>query len=292
MANSKNSSKILLEFYRYQILPIDRSQGGLFDESPAELIANKNKYFLEALLNLSQITMDEENVIDSYKLKLEYPQDTVNNNNLFVFRLAKQRTLPYDTPQFKQTPLASWPWVYLIVWNDADRQVIAIQHKRKVSEQTKSLINWLEKQVNKSLEPKNLNLHIKSIFDEQDFWDIVEKNQIQKVTFKLITPNMANISSALSDDMKKLAKSTNTQQSTVELTAYSDSVLELERDNSSVSDLVNYSSQGGGSISVKIKGIATRRTTSRSAKKTVIEEMEIQSYSCEDIINTIKSVID
>lgn len=296
MANSNisaaNSQSIVFDLYRYQIIPIDRNQKGLFDEPIPELIANKNRYFHQSILSISQEATASEDENYKYKIQIEEKQIQGRDNGLIIFRLAKQRIFPYDSPDFERHPIPMWPWSYVIVWNEPDRQVMAIQHKHRVTKQTITLINWLAKQINKELELKNLVVHIKSIYDEKSFWDIAKNNEVEKVTFTLITPNMANISSSLSDDMKNLAKTTNAQQSKVELAAYQGSTLDLEKDNKTVNDLVGYSSQGGGDASFKIKGLKTRKNTKKSTKKIHIDEIEVKGYDIDKITKVLRSALD
>ena len=75
----------------------------------------------------------------------------------------------------------------------------------------------------------------------------------KEIEFSLITPNMANISKTISDELKNLAKTSNTARTDIRLNAADDTSLIIEKDNLYINDLVEYSSQGGGTIRVQSK---------------------------------------
>jgi hypothetical protein len=98
------------------------------------------------------------------------------------------------------------------------------------------------------------------------------KGKVSQITFDLITPNMANISGSLPDDLRDFAKRTNSIQTAVSITADPASSLKIEKTDPAVNGLVDYSTSGGGDISIRLTGIKKKIHTSRSVKEVTIDE--------------------
>ena len=96
-----------------------------------------------------------------------------------------------------------------------------------------------------------------TIFEKRQFWSLLHQyeGRVKSVEFEIITPNMANISGSLSDDLKDFAKATNSARNKLKIESDPEAPLRLEEDNRTLQGLVNYSSEGGGNISLKIDGV-------------------------------------
>jgi hypothetical protein len=117
------------------------------------------------------------------------------------------------------------------------------------------------------------------LFDKQEFWNLVNKypKQIKQVTFNLISPNLANISKNLKLDMRELYEDTNTQKTKVELNSEEDSYLDIKESSKFVNRLVDYSSEDGGNIQMRVAGMRKLIHTAQSPSEFNVEEQLLKS---------------
>ncbi|MHB2150310.1 hypothetical protein ACX8XP_14720 [Calditrichota bacterium LG25] len=279
--------KIIFDLYRYQILPKDRFlQLNIFHEikSLDELIRKKNEIFSDALLSI-KIFRTRKSVI---KHKLIYQQE-----NAYLFKFAVSRSVVIETENFTEEEIANWPSVLVFIWNDPEKQIIAIQQKWKAFQDTNFLAKAIIDEINSVLSEWNLTVYYKTIFLEKAFWDLINeyKGKIKDVNFELITPNLANISDALSEEIKQLAIDTNAAKTKYELLSDPDSSIIIDEDDSRINGLVHYSSEGGGDISLRISGFKKRIHTKNSKKHIELEEAEILKLSKNELLEIIKQLI-
>lgn len=266
------------ELYRYQIIPIHRKQLDLFntyEKTLDELLQNKNKYFIEALNNLcSNSYLDEIEGIRKILFKKIYPKTDFTETDVYIYLMATPKSVTMETDEFTTKELENFPKVYVVILNAPDEQIIAIEKRTTAFPKTQNAINKLNERLNRILEIHNLNVHINPIYDRKIFWDFIKGKSIKKLEFNLITPNMANISRVVSDDMKTLAKSSNTARTDLRLNASDNSHLIIEPDNPMINDLVEYSSQGGGNIKVQCTG----------AKRMTDLNKGVSAFSCTSLV--------
>jgi hypothetical protein len=276
------------EIYRYQILPVDRYfQGELFGniQSIEELIEVKNEVFQEAINGLKAVSTKKTEII---------VRRLGAAGSLSIFRLGANRSIVRETEEFTEEELDNWPSFLIGVWNDPEKQLLIIEERREAFQHTSAVANAFENALSRRLASKQLAVYVEPLFKEEEFWKIAERyrGKITDVKFELITPNMSNISDALSEDLKDLAKSSNTAKTNLQIKAPDDSVLNLEGADRAVRDLVAYSSEGGGNISVKAKGVARRIQTAETKEHIEIDELEIQAHSAEEIAETMKALLE
>lgn len=101
---------------------------------------------------------------------------------------------------------------------------------------------------------------------------------------------MANISGSLSDDLKDFAKATNSARNKLKIESDPEAPLHLEEDNRTLQGLVNYSSEGGGNISLKIDGVKKIYHTSKTVKEIQLGDMEMQG-NAEEVALVIKELL-
>jgi len=113
---------------------------------------------------------------------------------------------------------------------------------------------------------------------EYQFWGMVEKypRRIVETEFKMISPNMSNISSRLKIDLSGWNQITNTQETKVALKSDKNSSLTFQEGDEPVTSLVDYASEGGGNIKMKIKGIRRKISTSDSVTEISIKDLELE----------------
>lgn len=282
------------ELYRYQIIPIERQQLDLFnipEKNIQELLKNKNAYFIEAFNNLcSNSYLDEIEGLKKVLFKRVYPKNGLAESEVYIYLMATPKSVTMETDEFTTRELENWPKVHILILNNPNEQIIAVEKRTTAFPKTQSAINKLSERLNKVLELHNLNVHIHPIYDKKVFWDFIEGKSIRKLEFNLITPNMSNISKTLSDDLKNLAKTSNTARTDLRLNAAENSSLIIERDNKSINDLVNYSSQGGGNIRVQFSG--AKRLTDLNTGMSIFSCDSITINSTPEYIrNAILSIV-
>jgi hypothetical protein len=116
------------------------------------------------------------------------------------------------------------------------------------------------------------------LFEKKVFWDLIEKykGRIQEIDFELVTPNMANISAVLPENLREFAKRTNAVKSRVAITSDGASALKIDNTDPVVNALVDYSSEGGGDIAIRLAGIKKKVHTSRTVREVSIDEAVLQ----------------
>lgn len=224
------------ELFRYQLLPIDRFlQGNLLTGvgSIDELISRKNEFFSEAISGAKSFS-DKRHETITKKL---YEKD-----DFFLLRIAHNRSIHRETKDFRDEVIDNWPSILVAIWNNPEKQFIAIQRRATA------------------------------------------------FSFEIITPNMANISGSLSDDLKDFAKATNSARNKLKIESDPEAPLHLEESNRTLQGLVNYSSEGGGNISLKIDGVKKTYHTSKTVKEIQLGDMEIQA-NAEEVASIIKELL-
>jgi len=264
---------LTFELFRYQILPIDRTiQGNLLTgiSSIDELIERKNKLFSESIISIqkNQEHRKKDVVIDKNQI----------NEELFTLRIAINKSIKRETKDFRNEKIDNWPSALVLIWNRPDKQIIAVQKRPTAFSSCESVLKLITKITSKSLKANHLRLHHSSITEKNEFWEIIRKNRkkIRLIEFEFITPNMANISGSLSEDLKNFAKTTNSAKNKLSIESDEDSGLSIEEENKTLQGMIDYSSQGGGEISIRIKGLKKKYKTGKKPKKVTIDEIEIK----------------
>ena len=130
------------------------------------------------------------------------------------------------------------------------------------------------------------------MFEKHSFWELVDEysGKLLSIDFEFITPNMATISSALSGDLKKLAKSTNSIRNRLRLESGESASLAQDQSNQMINGLVDYSGQGGGDITLKIKGLKKKVKTSKTLKEVEFDEIDLEGDP-ETVVAMLKNIL-
>ena len=282
------NKKTIFNIYRYQILPQDRIVFSLFDDinNVDELIQRKNSIFNNILLDIE--SQDLEHRKTPIKFQLKYKLD-----DFFIFKMGIKRHTKIGNENLEETKQDDWRHIFIIFWNNPDKQFLLIQEKSKVFSYSKDALKMIIQVMQKFLLDKHLIIKSESLFDKNDFWSIIDMHskKVSRVKFILITPNMANISGALSKELKDFFKSTNSIENTLEINATKESILHLERNNHLVQNVVDYASEGGGSAQIKIKGIRKTFSTTDKIKAIEFDEMDITNPN-EEMVKIIKGILE
>lgn len=274
------------ELFRYQILPVDRYfQGDFFNgvHNVEELIKQKNKFFAQALLGQSDFSNKRHKTV---------VKQLLHHGDFHLYRIAHNKTLHRETRDFKDETIDSWPSILVAIWNHPDKQYIAVQKRTTAFAKCETVAKLILEKIEPQLTHFQLRAIYEPLFEKQQFWTLLRKyrGKVKSVDFEIITPNMANISGTLPDDLKLFAKCTNSTRNNLKIESEPDSALHLEEDNSALRGLVDYSSEGGGNISLKIDGIKKHHQTSRTVKEISLGEMELTG-NAEQIAQVLKELL-
>ena len=186
----------------------------------------------------------------------------------YFFEFAVERQLLHERRDFCKEILTNWPSFKVFIWNDKNYQYAVIQRKVKAFPHTQTVISALNKYINLQLKRYNLCVYFEPLFEKQHFWDTIRKHpdNLKEVRFELITPNMSNISECLTEELKELAKETNSCKMTVSLISDSNSALKIDDSNQTINDMLSYASNGGGNVAFKAKGLRKLIKTNNSIK--------------------------
>ncbi|TEA74153.1 hypothetical protein [Allopusillimonas ginsengisoli] len=262
---------IVFELFRYQLLPVDRQlQLDFINDIQTidELIERKNDIFAQALREVHQFNHPRTDVI----AKLLYTEQ-----DFFLYRIAANRSIHRETKEFSDEYIDNWPSVLVAVWNHPEIQLIAVQRRSTAFQHAKSVVQMILEAVAPKLGSAHLSSHFEPLFEVEGFWTLVHKfeGRIQSIDFEFITPNMANISRSLSQDLRQFAKEMNSVNNNLRLAADPESAIHVDESNPTLAGLVEYSSEGGGNITMKISGLRKKYQTSKNTKTVSVDELDI-----------------
>lgn len=274
---------ISFDVYRFHLLPISTKQISLFDKdiSYEELKERKNIIF-------DDLIRDLQNRDNQYPLELYSAED-----QHYLFRLANpKKTIIYK--DFKEIVENTEPYIYIAINTNPDVQKIAISHNPDAFSATSVSKNNLSKILSKYLIESGLSIEFEQIFESNTFWSYARKYQgrIKTIDFEIIKPNLAKISDSIKNTLKPLIEETNSHKTHLKLEAPREGVLEnIGKENKKLNGLVDYSSEGGGNISVTVIGLKTKIKTKNMTKTKKIKEVQLKG-SPNQLIKVWKELVD
>lgn len=271
--------------YRYQLLPVDRYfQGDLYGANTIdELLARKNAIFAEALGTPGAFSGNRSETAT---------QKLAEADDFLLYRIAANRSLQHETRDFQTELIDNWPKILLVIWNDPDQQLIAVQHRVTAFQETDAVLKLVFDSIEPMLAKKQLTAIWEPLFEKKVFWDLIEKyeGKIQELDFELVTPNMSNISGVLPENLRQFAKRTNAVKSHITIASDPSSALKIDSNDPVVSALVDYSSQGGGDIAIRLAGIKKKVHTSRTVREVTIDEA-VLSGTPENVASILRELL-
>ena len=278
------NKQITFYMYRYHLLPLttDNKQLELFPQkirSVEELKQNKNKYFCEILKKLNDIY--SSNPIKLYDYEDEY----------YLLKIANKKTAKI-AKDFTYKLMENEPYIYVIINNNPGEQKILISQNIEAFTNHSTVKNILKTLFIKELRYFGLNIEIEQMFDVINFWKLVEKHQyiLTMVNFKFIKPNLADISKTLPEDIRRFSENVNGHETKLMVKAPDNGILEnINRENEMVNGLVDYSSEGGGEITIKLKNVRKQINANEGVITTCIDEASIEGAP-EQIIKIFKTL--
>jgi hypothetical protein len=281
-----NEKQVAFHEYRYQILPVSQVIQLDLDgeiQSIEDLKQKKNKFFKRVV--------EGTNTFSYSKGELTHKKIYIGPE-VFILKLGVERDLIRKTREFEIEKVENWPTVVVAFNNNPKVQKCLVQ-QRGGFQHTLTVVKILENTFNAGLHKYQLSLAFEPIYKKRYFWDLVDqyKGKITQLEFELISPNMSNISASLQLDLGALNRTTNTQRTNIQLNSDRDSYLTPSQDDNVISGLVDYSSQGGGNISIRAKGIRKRIQTAKGVNEIMIDEIFIDSSKPDSLATFFKDLM-
>jgi len=270
------------DLYRYSILPRDRFQSHIFEE---ENLSRKNDIFLKIIQEVNDFSTERIKIIS----KCIFDKD-----EFLLLLFAVNRSLKRETKDFNEELIETWPKFNVAIWNNPDKQIIAVQERTEAFQYTKIVMNNIASVINEKFIKDGLLFVFEPLFCKDDFWNIVKKykKEIKEVEFELVTPNIARIAETLSDQFKDFAKRTNTIRSKINIASDQDASLNISQEDSNLEGLVHYASEGGGSITVKVASLRKSLKTSDSIRTIELRDTQISGNTPEELASILRGLMD
>lgn len=275
------------DVYRYQLL-VDKAVQLKIDspyQSIEEVRAAKNS-ILELLLNNKNFHFSSNK--SEVESKLVYQKD-----DRFYFKVAVKREKRISNKDFTESIVEDYPNILIAFNNAPDVQKIAIQSYTQAFKETDTVSRILRETIDKQLRKDSLSFYLEPIFDKKEFWGMVNRydKKIKQLSFEMVSPNMANISRNLQINLKELYEDTNSHKTTVELNSDGDSNLEINPQSKLINSLVDYTSEGGGNISMRVDGIRRKLHTAQSKAEFSIEEALLKGLDWDALDEKFKDIL-
>lgn len=248
----------------------------MFEETySADEIREKKNIFFNTVLNNELKFEHKEYSLNQTKNKLD--------EDLYLIKIAAYKLIDRENENFEKEKIPNWPSVSIIIDNAPENQTIFISRNQKAFSNTRIVAKILENSLNRYLFSFGLTIQIRETYDKNNFWNLIERHpkKVTRVRFEMVAPNMANISKALKLDLKKLNRESNCQNVNLSLNSLPTTSLEIDKDDELIAGCVEYSSEGGGDIAVKIKGIRKEIRVSDTVRTLEIEELSIKMLNRE-----------
>ncbi|MGV0931564.1 hypothetical protein ACTS95_14795 [Empedobacter brevis] len=276
--------------YRYHLLPLDNKNNQLKIEfnktekiSFEDVKKNKNLYFDEALKKI------ESNNSDKNILKVVDKVD-----DLYLIKFSNKKFEKIIDENLKNSFIESNPYVYVIINNNPKVQKIYVSTNFDAFSTINFSISTLITIIRKYLAEFSLNIQFDNLFDKKDFWTIINnnKNSITGIQFEIIKPNLSNISGSLKDVLKEVINDHNSHKTKLSLNAPQNGILNnIDKSHSDISGIVDYASEGGGNIKVKVKGSRVQLDTKQNLRTIEIDELSLESGSLNQITSFFKDLL-
>ena len=260
------------DLFTYQISPTTTIQTNLFeDELTIEsLIANKNKIFK----NIFNNKLSFYNRKNKLNYKIEY-----EDKDFILLRLANIRTIKFEK-NFQEEHFTIEPSCLIGFYNDPSIQLIVIESDKTSFGNSFTVLNILEKTIDKELNKHNLSFYPQPKYEEKLLWELFERyeGRIEKLKFEFSKPNLARVNYSLSEELKEASKMLNSETTKVEFEAPKNQSLEnLNKDNETLSGMVKSSSEGAGPAKIKLTGVRSWESTENSVKSFSFESLEVEA---------------
>lgn len=264
--------------YTYQFAPIFGESASLFPElyHDADTVwTNKQKIF-ESLF---------EGIVFR-KGNKEYCHEILfHENDMLVFRLANNKHIVQED-SFITKKLDHHPSCLVIIDNRKDVQNIFIEQKPYSFDDTETVSKILRNTFNDYLKSYSLIVDIKKRFVPQEFWEVVEKAElgVDMLRFSFLYPNLPRVQEKIDQIISSTSGRLHSKKTTIEFNSGENEVLDIQKDNEDLMNLVKASSESGSIIKVKFKGYKRHTTIGTTSETVEIDNIEASLKS--DLLST------
>ncbi|MEC4049573.1 hypothetical protein OX284_009050 [Flavobacterium sp. SUN046] len=274
--------------FRYHLSPLSKQNTNL-------TIDGKSKRFTEQEIKTNKNIFFEKilNSIDFYNNKRKILKIELNENDFFVIKLANKKYVNI-VENFTQKDIPTEPFVYILIYNNKDVQKIAISHNSDAFSSPTVVKNILFRELDKNLNKYGLTIQIEELYHKEAVWRMIgaHKNELKSLEIKYVKPNLAEISSSLPENFKKLTEMVNSQESSINLKAPSNGTLEkIDKNNVVIKGLIDYTSQGAGNVKIGIKGYKKKISSKDTPVEIDIEEAVFEGKP-DEVIEAIKHIFN
>ncbi len=224
---------------------------------------------------------------------------------LYIYgRIGKRASVTRHLPperEFSTEELEDWPTVPVFVNltdNEVRGQSIAIGISQKVALKPIKILNAFINELERRVLSDEYALNINPVTRRRDFWDVIKSNKgaIEEVTFSFITPNLFRSSDKMDEELKYANELMGAQNIDIKLENRGNG-LNLSEDQPFAKRAVEYVTDGGGSYTIRVKGMKKAVKNGESVKSMQIEEFEVRNLKNDDsqieqICNKIFACLD
>ncbi|MCX6807350.1 MAG: hypothetical protein NTZ80_00880 [Patescibacteria group bacterium] len=265
-------------------------------------------YFLDPLSQQSLFpdTRDKNEIFQKImSKKMEYQNGTSNlvyvchNNSegLLHGKLGKRssirRNFPSDNDFIEEleTDYPNCNILFNFSNNPETGQKIAFEYNSSVFRFPEKQLKALEKNINTQLFISGYALSIHPVVDQKEFWELIHQHQgrIEKLTFSYAVPNLFNLETALSEDLKSSGKKYGITNASIELENKGGQLL-VPSDDPFINQSAEYTGKGGGEYRLKVKGIKTVISSGKNVKTKTFEGIELATNDMESFKEIAKNI--
>lgn len=274
------------DVFTFQLSTLPVVQQSLFSKPIPfeELYEKKNEYFNEIF--------NEKLSFFHRGKKLNY-QIVHRDNDLIILQLANRKKVRLEV-EFKSMDYESQPSCFIIISNDPEIQIIAIEADGYSFGSSFTIVRILQKCFESRLSKLGFNIHINPMYEEKEFWEIVARNSqmIERLKFEFVYPNLPRVNKNLSDELKEASKLLDSQKTNIEFNAAEKEILSnIDSSNRNLESLVKASAAGAGPIKIKLRSSRKWLSTGDKVKNVLIDSEQIKDRTkLLTIIDYIKSL--
>lgn len=281
------NKKATFDVYRYQLL-VDKTVQFRLDSpyhTVEEIRAAKNDIFQSLIRNKRFQFQSGKSEITS--------QLVFTKEDMSFFRIAVKRQRRITKKDFTEEFIEDYPHILVAINNDPGVQKIAIQNNANAFKENDVVSNILQNSIDKELKKSSLSFHLETIFDKNEFWGLITKYQdkITQLSFDLVSPNLSKISKNLQVDLKQIYEGTNAHTTTIEMNSDEGSRLKIDPQSPIINSLVDYSSDGGGNIAIRVEGHHKKIHVSHSKKEFSIDEQLLKGNDWDALNDALSEIL-
>lgn len=273
------------DVYTFQFTPIIQDWTLPFEDiknRQRQIMENKNQFLEEVLTSDLFIHRSK-----SLPLNLKFTDD-----ELKVFQIANRKAISIEH-RFKKEWQENQPSCWVLIYNNAEVQRIAIEQKTEAFSDTKVVASIMAKAFNSKLKMYNLSIRISKEYFVQEFWRLANEHveEISKLRFEFCYPNLPRVTRNLDSALENISRLVDSNHSAIEFNAGDEGPLRnITEKNTTIKKLATAAAQGGTPIKLRIKGFRKYFETGNNAKTVEFKEAELVSENMNDIKEILKEL--